>query len=256
MNRMKLVLLILVLVLACSWGSWAQASQINLDYSLGLYAISSGQIYIPNGSSPSIGRLIYFYTPASGTMTEVPIGPGTFSQQVPIDFSFTIGTMNGGNVPWSIKGPDLITLNIPLVGLTVTSWLDQTEPFPVDDASWSLRKAGSTDILVGGRILDPGGHDIYSGNTFQYEIYSSFGTVEVPIHWEERFPGGWFGSGQANVDLEFVLSLEGYAGPQLLSESGPEPGPESVPTPVPGSLLLFGSGLLGWAGCRLKIKKS
>ena len=217
MNRKKVVLLSVVLVLAVFWVPWAQASQIKLDYNIGL------DTYIVGG----LGREVCSYTPVSGTLTEIPSGPCAFSQQEAIDLSFNLLTSTSALLPWPEKGPDLFTLNLPVISVTVTSWLDQTEPFPIKDAHWELtiQRTNGTYDYEGGPIVFQGGRDAGSGHPINCYIYSP-GTVDVPITWTNYSPGFWSGWGAVNFDLEFILSTQGNAGdyPTAVPIPGAAPG--------------------------------
>ncbi|MFZ5449047.1 MAG: PEP-CTERM sorting domain-containing protein [Thermodesulfobacteriota bacterium] len=199
-------------------------------------------------------RVFYDFDRLSGTLDGTPSVLGPFSQQTAIQSNLRISASNIGFL--SVKGPDSLMVSLPSLSIAGSVFLDQTEPLPFSDAHWSvsfLKPDGTLQPLFS-RWLDQLGSSGPNDPLFTGALSGEAGlqgTAEIPLSWiNQGSPlfANWQGQGQVNLTLDFIISLEGYVGPL--------PEPVGTPAPVPGSLLLFGSGLLGWAGYRLKFRKS
>ncbi len=142
-------------------------------------------------------------------------------------------------------------------------WLDDslTEGADYDFSGW-LHQAVRSDLNYAG------GYEIYLTNTpgVQSEYLGFLGsTTSVGEGWNQYSFSFTVSEAMASLTfLEFapiVTATTGSAYPGLdfvfLEEvaTGPGPGPGPAPVPEPATMLLFGTGLVGLAGSRLRRKK-
>ncbi|MFA4901146.1 MAG: PEP-CTERM sorting domain-containing protein [Desulfobaccales bacterium] len=239
MKRNKGIILGLVLALAICWGSWAQASQISFHY----------DIYCPDtgdwAGSVGPGLYRYFFDPVAGDLLYTPSVPGSFDKEITIPSSFTVYWDTRGTL--ANKGPDSVTVPLSYIlanPIFNKCSLDQTGPLPFTDATWRiivrqddtfhgfLFAFADTDLLLHGGEFSPSG------------VYSFGTSIDIPVTWDDfsPFPDDfhlWRGNGSATIDFDLIVSVYG-----------------STYVPVPGALLLFGSGLFGLAGWRFKFKRA
>jgi hypothetical protein len=242
MKTAKGIFLNLVLALSflfpISWGSGVYASQITFNYIIDCPDVGTTFFEYP-------GRYRYDFSEVQGTLVGTPTAPGHFIQQISIPSSLGVGFFMYIGLPE--KGPDLITVPLTSIGMNLPPGalsLDQTEPFRFTDAHWSVSVL-QDGILHSFYDVDADADLLLHGGDFPYPSgggYSLGSTIDIPLVWvdESIEPGihDWYGEGSAGINFDLIITQEGNV------------------VPVPGSLVLFGSGLLGWLGWRLKPKKA
>jgi len=229
-----LVRLGVFLVLAISWGSLAQASQIGINYGIGP---TDGYDVMWD---PLTGELMRVYGSGglSGTLVGTPSAPGPFSQQITVQGTIQI---SAGNNSWAsghfFKGSDLLTVDCPVLSLNSYCWVDNTEPFLFTDASFSITSVSTSQVLVS-QGFPLGG--IYGAGYYYETVFPRArlqDEVQIPMVWqcdpfslEDVGREYWDGNGFVNLPLNFIVSLNGNVA--------------TPPVPIPSAVLLLGSGLL------------
>jgi hypothetical protein len=247
MKIVKRILLILVLALSfllpIFCGPGVYASQLTFNYDV--YCPDANTTFY--GGSGSWGyRYRYIFFDVFGTLVGTPTSPGHFTQQITIPSSLYVWVYT--YVPISEKGPDLTTVPLTSIGMNLPPGalsLDQSEPFRFTSAHWSVgvRQDG---VFHSFYDVDAADADLLlHGGDFPYSTgggYSPGSSIDVPIEWidtslDPTLPQ-WYGDGTGRIDFDLIITQEGDV------------------VPVPGTLVLFGSGLLGWLGWRLKSKET
>jgi len=239
MNRKKLVLLGVFLVLAISWGSLAQASQIGINY--GIY--NAGEVYSLIQDPLGVQLRVYYSgLNLGGTLVGTPSAPGPFSQQIAVqgNLGISIGMDQLGFSPW--KGSDFETVSLAFINAGNLFWVDNTEPFPFTDARCSISFVTQNhQNLIDGVAFQNGWYE--DNKWSDYVMFSGMldGQAVVPFVWQNEAEYHWCGQGFVNLPLNFIVSLNGNVA--------------SPPVPIPSAVLLLGSGLLRLA-CYKRRKKS
>jgi hypothetical protein len=164
-----------------------------------------------------------------------PTGPGLFQQQINISGSETMFWR--GSVYIMPGDPPPPSSGLFLYFSPVVSWfkwqLDQTGPFLFTDARLIGTINGSTfmNVVADSDLINNGGQVFNPWN----EVGFSFAPFSVPIHWNVSSDGlQWNGSLSGTVDFDVCFTIMGHV--------------QAVP--LPPTVLLLGSGLLGLAGWR------
>jgi hypothetical protein len=141
-----------------------------------------------------------------------PITPGFFSQHGSFQYSFSVDFI------YYNEGSGFFTYHPPVIGLYAWIDLDQSEPLPFTDLNWEVRMLkDSTETTIFSLSADA--DFITNGGIAADSIAFDFGTLLIPI-------------GHSEHEYIFNMYQTGHV------------------VPVPATLLLFGSGLLGLAGWR------
>lgn len=246
MKRKGLFLGSLMVALVISWTSVALASTVGFDYTTLPYDWHGTSTIQTFGSGINTG----FYS--------TPTKAGLFSQQVIESVSMPCYYRNIGypDIMGSFFDPGpypSIPTNITMYmySPTVTYWVDifQDGPLRFTDFAWEIKvlKDGTETTLfslsanadlITGYGKSGLGNAYYDADVFSFPgelVYEEWGgTMGYP---------GWYAQGSGSVNFTYLVSMTGH----VIDIT--------APVPLPPTVFLLGSGLLGLAGWR-RFRKS
>jgi hypothetical protein len=207
-------------ILLCS--SMALATKITFDYRI--QAESRPYIFLDDGLIFTSG-----FGNVGGSLTADLTGPGFYSKQALLHDVWGLSIDPRGGYSHT-KPPD--SVNVELVGYLYYSLFHDSwpvSPFPESTfVHLSVQANGNT-------IFEKSLTSVAE----EFHVPLTVGYVTLPLNWEyEPIIGDWLVSeGHAETPIDFLFSLDVRV------------------VPVPATLVLLASGLVGLAGWRLKFKR-
>lgn len=226
MKRQKWLLLGLMVVLALSWAPPAQASCVYFEF----YNTGPGIVPIDQDYTTYNIRVNGLY--GGWALDGTPGAPGLFIQEGAIHTLITASFLSFSPTPGEQGPPSIQPFPYgPLTGFfRYYIALDQSQPLPFADLSWEAKmvKDGvETTIFSLSADADLITHGGIKGGFVTFDL----GQISIPVSWTYVADDlGWWGSGSSETDLTFTISQTGHV------------------VPVPSSLVIFASGLVGLGG--------
>jgi hypothetical protein len=236
MIGLRAILSGLLLLLIIAWAPLAPASTAGFD--------GDAAYYLPSGCSQlgGIGRYCIYSDTPGGSLTGTPTSAGLFHQEKSfsgtisvVTYASYIGNPNPGPSSYTFAPGDYQGIGFFTIKLV------QTDPLRFSDITWSAKiMSAGFESKYFEMAASP--YEIANGVDFTFSGYGppTF-PITIDITWTPVYDGptllGYNGEGLANINFTLVMTQEGHV------------------VPVPPTLVLLGSGLLGLGGLR-RFRKS